>query len=478
MVKKLGTLISKESEVIHSPFNGEKIMGREALSAKIKLEDGSWHEVKLHSYSPFGIEFINKGFNFKQGEPINIRIKLAGDETEFSGLVVTSVHEDNGVRLAGVRTFVKDKLEQSEYLGSDRRSHRRWNCSEDFLPTGTAPNPVRYNDYILFRVEDISKGGLKIITSMRNKFVGIGQRLECTLSLPYVGTVRVDVKVKHVNTTFYRGKEFMVIGLEFLKTDTILLRSLGEYLLNFAKDVSVKSLNSEGFGINSVSKWLDFSYVKTEEEYKEVLDLRLRAYKSVGKVSKDTRAQDMSTEFDTKTTILVAKHNGKIVASVAYVLPNNEQEILYSKYISYPKDFPKITEIGSSWRFCVDKSFRKADTTYSLISYLAWNIIKNNRRYLYTSATKELLDFYRKCGAKKIAIPYNNKSLVTPVDDNIILMDTHEVLRGKGIGPKYWNRLYRPLLEFLLEQEKIKLTPMDAVRIWFYTKIATLLDYK
>jgi len=88
MVKKLGTLINKESEFIHSPFNGEQILGREAITVTVKLSDGKWHEVKLQSYSPFGLEFINDGLNFKQGDPITLRVKLAGDETYFDGFIV------------------------------------------------------------------------------------------------------------------------------------------------------------------------------------------------------------------------------------------------------------------------------------------------------------------------------------------------------------------------------------------------------
>ncbi len=98
MVKKLGTLVNKENEFIHSPFHGELIHGREAISATIKLNGGNWQEVKLHSYSPFGLEFVNNGFNLKQGDAISVRTKLAGDQNEFNGLVVNSVNDDDGVK--------------------------------------------------------------------------------------------------------------------------------------------------------------------------------------------------------------------------------------------------------------------------------------------------------------------------------------------------------------------------------------------
>ena len=372
-------------------------------------------------------------------------------------------------------------MDPQEYSGAERRSHRRWSCSEDFLPTGTAPNPVRYNDYILFRVEDISSGGLKIITSMRNKFLGIGQCLECTLSLPYVGIVRAGVKVKHVNTVFYRDKEFLIMGAEFIKTDSILLRSLGDYLLNFAKEVTVKSLNKEGFNIKNVSKWVDFSYVKTEEEYQEVLDLRLRAYKSAGKVPKDASKESMANDLDSRSKILITKHNGKIIGTIVYVIPEKEEDILICQHFPYPKSLPKISEIGCSWRFCIDKDFRHADITHKIIAYVVYNFIKNGRRYWFSGAEKDLLPIYDKYGLKTQGIVCNDFGLKSKEDDGreneLIIMDTHKIIKGQNISPKYWNLLYRDLFDYLLETNEITLTPVDKLRIWFYKSIGDILVY-
>ncbi len=471
MVKKLGTLVSKESEIIHSPFHGERVMGREAINAKIRTNNTTWQDVKLHSYSPFGIEFVNDNINLKQGQSIDIRIKLAGDETEFNGLVVTSVHEHDGLKLVGVRTFKKDNSDPQTYSGAERRTHRRWSCSDDFLPTGTAPNPVRYNDYILFRVEDISSGGLKLITSMRNKFLGIGQRLECTISLPYVGTVKADVKLKHVNTTFYRGKEFMVMGVEFIKKDTILMKSLGEYLLNFAKDVTVKSLNSEGFGLKTVSKWLDFSYVKTEEEYKEVLELRYKAYKKAGKINSEQTIADMADEVDALSNILVAKYNGKIIGSLRYFTPKEvEEAILGIDKSIYLKNFPSPNKLLVSSRFCIENNFRKADLTYQFIAYLVLLAAQHEKTYVYTSTPSEDLKyFYEQCGAKKMGIFFTNK--LTGMKDEIMILNIYDSIIAKNIKPKIWVALYSDVSEYLINKLLIEVNAFDKLRMWFYRKI-------
>lgn len=475
MVIRLGSLENKEQQIVHSPFHGERIMGKEAINARVRTTNGVWKEVELYSYSPFGIEFVNSELKLNQGDAIDVKIKMVNDETDFSGLVVNSVHENENLKLAGVRTFIKDKPNET-YLGSERREHRRWSCSEDFLPTGTAPNPVRYNDYILFRVDDISSSGMKLITSMRNKFIGMGQRLETTLSMPYVGTVRADIRVKHVNTTFYRGKEFMVLGVEFVKKDPILLRSLGEYLLNFAKEVTVKSLNIEGFGLKSVSKWLDFSYVKTEEEYKEVLELRYNAYKEANKISVDDSVNKMSDDYDKNAKILIAKHNGKVVGSMRLIFPSSKNEMELQKSIDYPKNFPEIINTVETSRFCTNSDFRGIDIAYGLVSHMVLATITNNRRYLYTAATdKSWLKICKKLGWKLTKIDFTDKNIFMGQAYKLMIMDTYALALGRGIGPKYWNMVYRNLSEYIITKNVINYNTIDRIRLHIYRTIGNIL---
>ncbi len=324
----------------------------------------------------------------------------------------------------------------------------------------------------------MSSGGLKLITSMRNKFVGIGQRLECTLNLPYVGTVRTDVKVKHVNTTFYRNKQFLVMGAEFIKKDSILLRSLGDYLLNFAKEATVKSLNSEGFGLKNVSRWLDFSFVKSEEEYNQVLKLRYKTYKNIGKVSESTTVKDMADEFDSKASILVAKYNGEIIGSVAYMFPDGIGTTMMGRDVKY-SDFGKLlkpTDVTEIWRFCIDNSFRKADITYDITARVVLAAIKNKRRFLFSSTTKNMLDFYKKIGFKETGVKYTNRPL-KGIEHEVIIMDVYDAIIGKSVGIKYWNKLYKGSYKYLSNIDELDLSSSDYLRVWLYKNIGNILNY-
>jgi len=476
MVKRLGSLVNKENELIHSPFHGEIIRGREAITAKVKtLTSTEWKPVELHAYSPFGVEFINTPeLGLKQGEKISLRISLAGDETLFDGLVVNGAYIVDGTNIAGVRTFIRDKKGEI-YSGAERRVHRRWSCSDDFLPTGLAPNPIRYNDYVLFRVQNISIGGMKIITSMRNKFIGIDQELECNLSLPYVGTARADVKIKGINTTFYKEKEFMVLGVEFIKPDSKLLKTLGEYLLSFANDATVKSLNTEGFGIKNVSNWLDFSYVKTEEEYKGVLELRYKTYKPTGKLKDNATVEDMATEFDSRARIVIAKYQGKIVGSMRCGFPTGYHDTEASAegverqlFLKYPIE--KTIEVA---RVCIDEDYRKNGIQGELYAHAALTAIKNNRRYIYTAFVPPIPDFVEQIGFKRTGIKFVSKNL-NDSPHEMVVQDVHDVALGKSIKAKNWFKTYRNLSHHLIKNNILNPTIIDLAKLYVYEKLGQI----
>ena len=208
-----------------------------------------------------------------------------------------------------------------------------------------------------------------------------------------------------------------------------------------------------------------------------MLDLRLRAYKSVGKVSKDTKPEDMALEIDSKSNLLVAKHNGKIVASISYVIPNKEDDLVTKESFAYPVNFPKISEIGSSWKFCVDKTFRSADVTHAVIAYVVYTFVRNGRRYWLSTAGDNILDFYKKCGVVETNINYTNPN-VKDMKLNVILMDTYEVVKGKGMSIKYWHLLYKDLLNYLERSNQIRLTPLEQMRVLLYNVVGTILNYK
>jgi hypothetical protein len=195
-MKKLKHLEMVESDIIHSPFFPEEIRVNDGLKAKV-LVAGDWKDFQVWEYSPFGLAIVAENSSaFVKNELVSIKLKFLEDELQFDSVKVSSILNKAGKVIVGFRTFRKDAVETA---AEERRRAVRWACPQDMLPTGTAPNPLKFNDHLIFRVEDISKGGLRLITSMRNKMLYKGQFLESSISLPLIGSISITLKVVFVD---------------------------------------------------------------------------------------------------------------------------------------------------------------------------------------------------------------------------------------------------------------------------------------
>ena len=118
------------------------------------------------------------------GVAVEAKIGLSNNQTIVQrGVVVDISSNIPGTREAAVRTIHQEypRVPQLE-----RRRQVRWMCSDEFHPTGVASNPAKANDFILFRVLDISPSGMRLLTSLRNSFIVRGMRLDVIVSFPMV----------------------------------------------------------------------------------------------------------------------------------------------------------------------------------------------------------------------------------------------------------------------------------------------------
>lgn len=464
MVKRIDGLISKESEFIHNPFVPMPVRSGDPISAKVSAGDnGKWTDARVWRYSPFGIELVASDFPGQKGSPLDLRLRSGTDETVFNGLVVADTYGEQGVDLVGIRLFARSLTENTE---EEKRQGVRWKCSETFLPTGSAANPVRFNDYIFFRVEDISATGMKILTSMRNKFLIRGQRLEATMSIPCVGSVQCNFEIKRIDYSNSSEKEFIVLGVEFLNRDELLLKSLAEYLLQFGENVTVQSLAKDGFPLGEAYRTLDFSYVKTQEEYNAVLALRFRAYTSSGKTKSGATERDMADEFDARARILIVKHAGRVIGSVRVIFHEDADTLSYGRYFDIPPEgLPERSKYAEASRMCIDPEYRGgADIFYHLAEHMVLTTVKSGRQFIVGGATNQLLGKWEACGFKRLGINYTSKD-IAGISHELILLDTHRVALGKGIDLKLWNRVFGRLVVYMLDNRIVSPSPFDLIRI-------------
>jgi hypothetical protein len=469
--------VEDTSSVIHSPFIPLDIYQGENIQAFVRInQKADPIEMRVWRLSPLGIELAPLNnieilpSSLKLGESLDLDVVIRRQKCSFKGLIVSSNHRHKNMNLIGVRWYMDAPPIAKN--GHERRANRRWLCGEEFLPTGIAPNPVRFGDFLHFRIKDLSKTGGRILTSLRNRFIIPGMELDTMMSFPMFGQAKVRMKIVDVRVQSENGKDNLSIGATFINPEASLISIIANYVIQFSPDSSMEEINSEAMLPKTLSDKVSYGYARSKEDYEEVLDLRLRAYSASGKVDPNKTAREMGDEFDTRSRILVAKYRGKTVASMRVMFhePNDPYE--HDRFVSIPDWFPRKDEVVEVTRFCIDPQWQGSDLIFGMMRQLFMVMAHAQRRYAVTSATKEMMEnFYLKFGAKS-ADGYFQHGDLGSLDHQLFYFDISMVIKGQSVGPILWNLLLADVYEYLVSNDLYRQDPVTNLRILFYRLFA------
>lgn len=451
---------------LHGSIVPSDVRDADRIVARIKRRASadSFTPIRVWKLSPLGVELLFDPENpYEKGERIDLEITLAGQRSLFEGLVVDLVEENEEIKLLGIRLSSKKSLTSSE--GEKRRSVR-WLCSDDYYPTCVAPTPGRYNEYVYFQVRDISKEGLQLICSLRNKYLIPGTQLNLTASFPMIGDLSISVLVKRIGITSERGKDYLVVGTEFSDLPLSAKNIIGQYLLQFTDAESLSDLRQAGYLPLSVEKSTDFYFLKSEEDYEEVLKLRLLAHSQGGTVDSELSSSDMGDLFDTNSRILVGKRNGRIIASARIHFNVLEEPMEHEKYVDWPENLPRRDQIFEISRACTHPDFRRNDLMAGLLRIMSATCVQPQRPWVLISSTEELKNFYLKVGLGDTGLRYTHP--MYKGTQCVMLANAPEMLMGRTAHPIYWNVVWRPVFDHLVETGILRPEPMDRARIRIY----------
>lgn len=470
-MKKEFYLDNEESILLHSPFFPEKIRENDPIKAFL-LIDNNWKEYRVWAYSPFGLEIIDNNIKeniFKINECFDLKINFNKVEYLAEGIAVSIRYKIKDFTVVGFRLFAKN----SSVNVRENRGTMRFTCPEPFLPTGIAANPSKYNDFILFKVFDISFNGLKFFTSLRNKLLIKGLRLNATISFPYTGNNGVQLEIVYIETVMLDGNEVISVGTKFINPNKNFLTTISEYLLNFGEKITVDLLSKNGFSIKKTFKWMDFSYVKDKEDYAKVLYLRYECFG--GGAEGNLSPFDMEDVYDTKARILTVKHKDKLVGTTRILFTDRYEDNENYNYVTYPIGLmPDPKEVVEVSRLCVDITYRKADIAYELINHLLLLTIKAGRRYMLAAAKDEEIRFYKKIGFKKLNSHFNHP--LTNYKHDLIILDIFEVITKLNISYNIWNKVYKNLMVYLLDEELIDIKEFNKIKFNIFQVISHIFE--
>ncbi len=405
------------------------------------------------------------------GKTVQAKITYSDTQIVVHRGVVVDITTSSNFQEISLRTIAQPV---SRVANLERRRQIRWLCSDDFHPTGVASNPAKFNDFVLFRVLDISRSGMRLITSLRNNFIVRGMRLDIIVSFPMVSQITVRVTVQNVSFTSLNEKEYLSVGVVLEGLTANQSSVIGQYMAQFGDIDSLREFRESGFAQVDISGAMEYGVVRTEEDYREVLNLRHLAYIADGKISPDASVNEVADIHDSRARILICRFRGKTIATARLTFHEHGDITEHEEFVAWPNDFPRRDESVEVTRACTHPEFRRTGVFFALLRHVVVTATQAGRIWVVTSSTEDLVPLYRFVGLANVGITYNHPDL-NNLKHVVLVGSIHEALSGRSVGPIAWNQVWRDALPYMSYPSAVAQDTLSRVRIALYRLVGPLL---
>ena len=459
---------------VHDLIFPADVRTSDSIAARIRLRNskGEFESARVWKISPLGIELILPEFiDAAKGDAIDLQLQVGRQRTSFDGLVVDILDMSNNSRIAGIRLSGK---KPKSFGNSNRRKSTRWRCSSQFYPVAICANPIEFNDFIYLRIRDLSAGGIRVITSLRNKFLVPGMKLTLQISFPMVGHANVTTEIKRANLTAEDDKDFLELGLSFLDLSDRDRETMGQYLIQFSDAHSLDSIREQGLHPKSLVAALDYCYVKTEADFHETLKLRYLANLGAGKIPDSFDPSDMSDVFDARSRIINWSYNGRHVGTARTTFSENDEKLEIENFIELPTDFPRRDEIAEIGRAATHPEYRKSDLFNNILQRCSIVCLQANRSFVLLSTTPELITTYEKVGLTNTGLTYVHP-LYPEQTQHLLYGDIKEAMSGRTVGLVAWSLVWKEVLDYVVATGQYRPSELITSKVRVYKALSPLV---
>ncbi len=442
----------RETDVVHARVRRSSEAGNKYVPIRV------WR------LSPLGIELVQtkEVEKFARGESIDLQIVIGGRRSDFHGLVIDETHDSDPDGLFGVR-FFETKARSFEDTSRDERSAQRWLCSEEYVPRAIAPAPGRFNEFIGFKVRDISRHGLLLTTQLSNSFLIPGMKLNLSVHLPMVSETIIPVEIVRLQIGKSGAEELLEVGVTMTNPSTQLLTLLGQYLIQFSQDSSIEELVAEGLVPDNVSLGIAFYPLKTESDFFAALALRRK--------TAEARAEELisfADEKDRKARIIVGKVGNKAIVTARVRYPSVSDGLLCEPEFMVPSSEGRADELIEVSGIGTDvlEEYRN-DVILALIRYICSSCISTERHKVLVICAKDDGLLFRKAGWRCL---HTNDSVV-------LLADAYRAIQGDKVNPLYWNFVWRSVADYLFGAGVLEPKGVDRIVLAIFKRFALLSNY-
>jgi hypothetical protein len=288
-----------------------------------------------------------------------------------------------------------------------------------------------------------------------------------------VAQISIGLNVQNISFVTKNDKDYLSIGAQIETLRPREVSVIGQYMAQFGDVESLKEFQDSGFSQPPLRRSLEFSVVRTEADYREVLNLRYLAYLADGKISPTATVNEVADIHDSRARILMCKYRGRTIATARLTFHELGDITEHEEFIAWPSDFPRRDDAVEVTRACTHPDYRRVGLFFGLLRHIVISAVQAGRTWVVTSSTEDLVPLYKFVGMTDLGITYLHPEL-NNLRHVVLTGNMPAALSGRSVGPVAWAQVWRDALPFV-SREMVALDTIAKVRLSIFRAIAPLL---
>jgi len=317
--------------------------------------------------------------------------------------------------------------------------------TEYLRPIASCQDPIFTGGLLFFKINGFSRNGAALVTSTRNAGLFPGITLKINFLLPNIGELFADVHIINIDQT---SADRNLLHVAFVQPSPRFLGGVTEYLMISNNHLTLRTLKKDGFFSDFNENAFFVTYCSSQQDWADILNLRLKAYQSVGKFTDKKSADEMQDRFDAYGRHIVCKVGSTIVGAFRIIFVDKDKT--RSEHIALNIPLPdwlfnfSFVEVS---RLCIDKEFRHSDALTILLRRCFEIAAQTQTHYVLANCNSDMWPLYKKVGFKKLGVRFE---AFGRKDCEMITADVHRILNGKDATFMAWNVFFLSALENLM----------------------------
>ncbi len=433
------------------------------IVARVKKQDNTneYEPLRVFNITPLGIDLVQPRdplTRYSKGDRLDVQLVIEGKRSEFIGFVTMNGQSDESLpALCGIRLLVEEIETGAKPSGN--RQTMRWVCSEYHFPKAIAPSPGKFNEFVSFQIRNISESGLMLATDIQNSFLAPKMELTLSVTLPMVGDTVLPCEIVWMRIGTDGARDIIELGVKLASLSPKIRLYLGQFLAQFAQDVSLTELVRNGLSPNNMIHGIQFQSVKSSRDYCSFLSLRESKTTDTGQVLR-------VSDEDRFCRLIFGTFNRKALAGARVAYPELRDRLKCEDHITWSDSLPSPSQLIEVDDLLIQQPPPHSDKLLlALLRYICSACTNEKRQYvLIHTANPKLLE---KAGWQRIGFVGQN---------SVMLGNAFNAIRNAKTSPIKWNFVWRGSADYLMNSGTIQPKGTDALILKTYQALGPITN--